>query len=49
QIYSAKLKLHPIVVLSVLYVTEHVVGVQGLILAVPVSVFLMNFLLAPPQ
>ncbi|KAG5175851.1 hypothetical protein JKP88DRAFT_265686 [Tribonema minus] len=42
QIYSAKLKLHPITILAVLYMTEHVVGVQGLIVAVPVAVFVLN-------
>jgi predicted PurR-regulated permease PerM len=42
QIYSAKLKLHPIIILTVLYVTEHVVGVQGLVVAVPCAVFIIN-------
>ncbi|CAM9124096.1 unnamed protein product [Chrysoparadoxa australica] len=44
QIYSAKLKLHPVVVLAVLYITEHWVGVQGLILAVPVTVYALSLL-----
>jgi predicted PurR-regulated permease PerM len=42
QIYSAKLKLHPITILTVLYMTEHLVGVQGLIVAVPVAVYIIN-------
>lgn len=47
-LYASKLKLHPIVVLAVLYVTEHVVGVQGLILAVPVAVYVINSVLGVP-
>lgn len=42
QIYASKLKLHPVLVIGVLYVAEHLVGVQGLIMAVPCAVFVIN-------
>lgn len=42
KIYASKLKLHPVVVIGVLYVAEHLVGVQGLIIAVPCAVFVIN-------
>ncbi|CAM9780515.1 unnamed protein product [Ascophyllum nodosum] len=42
QIYASKLKLHPVLVIGVLYVAEHLVGVQGLIIAVPCAVFVIN-------
>lgn len=42
QIYASKLKLHPVVVICVLYMAEHLVGVQGLIMAVPCAVFVIN-------
>jgi len=45
QIYASKLKLHPIFVLASLYITEHVAGVQGLFLAVPVAVYIVNEIL----
>lgn len=45
QIYASKLKLHPVVVIGVLYVAEHLVGVQGLIMAVPCAVFVINNLI----
>jgi len=38
-LYASKLKLHPLLVLVALYVTEHAVGVQGLFLALPVTVY----------
>lgn len=47
QIYSAHLHLHPILVLVVLYVAEHMYGVPGLLLAVPVTVFLLRQLAVP--
>jgi len=47
QIYSAHLHLHPILVLVVLYVAEHMYGVPGLLLAVPVTVFLLRQLDMP--
>jgi predicted PurR-regulated permease PerM len=40
QIYSAHLKLHPLLVLVVLVFSEHTVGVWGLIVAVPAAVYI---------
>ncbi|CAM9651829.1 unnamed protein product [Choristocarpus tenellus] len=45
QIYSTHLKLHPVVVIGVLYVAEHLVGVQGLVVAVPCAVYVINNLI----
>lgn len=42
QIYSAHLHLHPFVVLVVLYVAEHSFGIPGLLLAVPVAVYIIR-------
>lgn len=42
QIYSAHMKLHPLFVIVVLYVWEHLYGPPGLILAVPVTVYLLR-------
>ena len=39
QLYAHKLKLPPLLVLAALYVTEHLVGMQGLFLALPVAVY----------
>ena len=39
QLYSSKLKLHPLIILIALYLTEHLVGVQGFFLALPVTVY----------
>jgi predicted PurR-regulated permease PerM len=44
QIYSAHLHLHPFLVLVVLYVAEHLYGIGGLLMAVPVSVYLLRSL-----
>jgi predicted PurR-regulated permease PerM len=44
QIYSAHLHLHPFLVLVVLYVAEHLYGIAGLLMAVPVSVYLLRSL-----
>lgn len=44
QIYSAHLHLHPFFVLVVLYVAEHMYGIGGLLMAVPVSVYLLRSL-----
>lgn len=48
-IYSAHLKLHPLMVLSVLVVAEHNMGIWGLLLAVPLSVFALDVLLKYPD
>ena len=48
-IYSAHLKLHPLIVLVVLVVGEHALGVWGLLLAVPVTVFTLEMLIKTPE
>ncbi len=48
-IYSAHLKLHPLIVLVVLVLAEHSLGVWGLLLAVPVTVFTLEFLVKTPE
>ncbi|CAL5219585.1 g1445 [Coccomyxa viridis] len=47
-IYSAHLKLHPLLVLTVLVVAEHSLGVWGLLLAVPVTVYTMDYIVRYP-
>lgn len=42
QIYSAHLHLHPFMVLVVLYIAEHSYGIPGLLMAVPVAVYLLR-------
>lgn len=42
QIYSAHLHLHPVMVLAVLYIAEHSYGIPGLLLAVPVAVYILR-------
>ena len=48
-IYAAHLKLHPLIVLVVLVMAEHSLGVWGLLLAVPLSVFALELLRSPEQ
>lgn len=48
-IYSAHLKLHPLLVLTVLVVAEHSLGVWGLLLAVPLTVFALDYVLRYPE
>lgn len=48
-IYSAHLKLHPLMVLITLVVAEHNMGVWGLLLAVPLTVFALDYLIRYPQ
>jgi hypothetical protein len=48
-IYSAHLKLHPLMVLITLVVAEHNMGVWGLLLAVPMTVFALDYLIRYPQ
>jgi predicted PurR-regulated permease PerM len=48
-IYSAHLKLHPLLVLMVLVVAEHSLGVWGLLLAVPTSVFALDYVIYYPS
>mmetsp|Transcript_36816 Transcript_36816/g.87048 ORF Transcript_36816/g.87048 Transcript_36816/m.87048 type:complete len:497 (+) Transcript_36816:51-1541(+) len=49
QIYSSKLQLHPLLVLMSLYITEKLVGVTALFLAVPVTVFIIKVILRDTQ
>jgi predicted PurR-regulated permease PerM len=49
QIYSAHLKLPPLIVLMVLYIGEHAGGVMGLILAVPLTVYLLRWIYDLPE
>jgi predicted PurR-regulated permease PerM len=48
-IYSAHLKLHPLLVLSTLVVAEHSMGVWGLLLAVPMMVFALDYCIKYPD
>ena len=45
QIYGAHLELPPVLVLVVLVIGEHFMGVSGLLLAVPVTVFILQHVL----
>ncbi|KAK9803415.1 hypothetical protein WJX72_009498 [[Myrmecia] bisecta] len=47
-IYSAHLKLHPLLVLTVLVMAEHSLGVWGLMLAVPLTVFALDYCIRYP-
>lgn len=49
QIYSAHLHLHPLFVIVVLYVAEHSFGIPGLLMAVPVSVYLLRAVVKIPE
>ncbi|XP_024516893.1 uncharacterized protein LOC9663018 [Selaginella moellendorffii] len=44
-IYSAHLKLHPLLALGVLVFAEHALGVWGLIAAVPMAVFFIEYVI----
>jgi predicted PurR-regulated permease PerM len=48
-IYSAHLKLHPLLVLSVLVIAEHNLGIWGLLLAVPLTVFALDYCIRYPD
>lgn len=45
-IYGRHLRLHPVAVLIVLLVGEHLFGVWGLLLAVPISAFVLKYVIA---
>jgi predicted PurR-regulated permease PerM len=47
QIYAYRLKLHPLIVLSALVTAEHFAGVQGLFLAMPITLYLLKQVLFP--
>jgi predicted PurR-regulated permease PerM len=44
-IYSTHLRLHPLLVLAVLVIAEHSLGVWGLLLAVPLTVFTLDYII----
>ncbi|KAJ9522992.1 hypothetical protein QJQ45_023838, partial [Haematococcus lacustris] len=48
-IYSHTLKLHPLMVLSVLVFAEHSLGIWGLLLAVPLTVFALDYCIKYPS
>ena len=48
-LYSSKLKLNPLVILVALYLTEHLVGVQGLFLALPVTVYFTKVIMGDEE
>ena len=48
-IYSAHLKLHPLMVLSVLVFAEHSIGVLGLLMAVPATCFFLDYCIRFPS
>lgn len=48
-IYSAHLKLHPLIVIIVLVLAEHSLGVWGLLLAVPFTVFAVEYMVKTPK
>lgn len=45
-IYGRHMRLHPVAVLIVLLVGEHLFGVWGLLLAVPISAFVLKYVIA---
>eukprot|EP00741_Cyanophora_paradoxa_P011363 tig00020556_g10976.t1 len=47
-IYASQLHLHPLLVLSVLFLAEHLCGVWGLVLAVPTTVYIIKHVLRIP-
>lgn len=44
-IYGRHLRLHPLAVLVILVIAEHVVGVWGLLLGVPVAAFVLKYVI----
>jgi predicted PurR-regulated permease PerM len=43
-IYGRHLRLHPVAVLLILIIAEHLVGVWGLLLGVPIAAFVLKYL-----
>lgn len=41
-IYSATVKLHPVLIVAALYMMEHLAGLQGVFLAVPITMFVIK-------
>jgi predicted PurR-regulated permease PerM len=44
-IYGRHLRLHPVVVLVVLVIAEHLIGPWGLLLGVPVTAFIYRYVI----
>lgn len=44
-IYGSHLKMHPVVILAILLVGEHLFGIWGLLLGVPITAFIRQYLL----
>jgi predicted PurR-regulated permease PerM len=44
-VFTAHLKLHPLLVLAVLVFAEHALGVWGLLIAVPLAVFFIEYVI----
>eukprot|EP00617_Octactis_speculum_P019021 CAMPEP_0185763228 /NCGR_PEP_ID=MMETSP1174-20130828/22179_1 /TAXON_ID=35687 /ORGANISM="Dictyocha speculum, Strain CCMP1381" /LENGTH=402 /DNA_ID=CAMNT_0028445249 /DNA_START=125 /DNA_END=1333 /DNA_ORIENTATION=+ len=44
RLYASSFKIPTLLVITVLYMTEHLVGLQGLFLALPVTAYAMGFL-----
>lgn len=47
-IYGRHLRLHPLAVLVILLIAEHIFGIWGLLLGVPVAAFLIQYVLEEP-
>lgn len=48
-IYGRHMKMHPVVILAILMIGEHLFGVWGLILAVPIAAFVRAYLIDGQQ
>ena len=44
-VYGKHLKLHPIMIIVILLIGEHVFGLWGLLLGVPVSAFVLKYVI----
>lgn len=44
-IYGRHLRLHPLAVLVILVIAEHLVGVWGLLLGVPIAAFVLKYVI----
>ena len=44
-IYGRRLRMHPVVILAILLVAEHLFGIWGLLLGVPIAAFIRDYVL----
>jgi predicted PurR-regulated permease PerM len=44
-IYGRHLRLHPVAVLLILIIAEHLFGVWGLLLGVPIAAFILKYVI----